>query len=300
MKRVVSVSLGSKSRDYRIIVELLGQEIAIERIGTDGDVARAKQLYEELDGQVDCLGIGGAVLNIDAVDRTYALPSVYKLIENVKRTPVVDGTGFKEVIERRMAQHLEEQVGREIIPKRALVCSATDRMGQARSFVEAGYEVVFGDLMFALGLPIPIRSLEGVRRLAHMLAPVVRHLPISMLYPTGEREDVNTPRFERWFRWATVIAGDCNYITHYMPLDLRGKVIATNTTTERDVELFRQRGVRYLLTSTPRLGKRSFGTNLMEAVLVALAGKGRPLERAEIEELVQQLGWGPNLERLNP
>lgn len=300
MKKVVSVSLGSKSRDYQITVELLGQEISIERVGTNGDVARAKQLYEELDGQVDCLGVGGAVLDIDGVDRKYALPSIYKLIENVNRTPVVDGTGFKGVIERQMAQYIEDKIGAEIAPKRALICSATDRMGQALSFVETGYEVVFGDLMFALGIPIPLRSLDGVRRLAHAMAPVVRHLPMSMLYPTGEREDINTPRFGKWFRWAQVIAGDCNYITHYMPLDVHGKIVATNTTTARDVQLFRERGVRYLVTSTPRLGARSFGTNLMESVLVALAGKGRALEHAEIEELLSALGWHPNLEKLNP
>jgi hypothetical protein len=29
-----------------------------------------------------------------------------------------------------------------------------------------------------------------------------------------------------------VIAGDCHYITRYMPDDLEGKVIVTNTTTQ--------------------------------------------------------------------
>jgi len=66
------------------------------------------------------------------------------------------------------------------------------------------------------------------------------------------------------------------------------------------VALFRERGVRYLVTSTPRLGTRSFGTNLMESVLVALAGKGRALQPAEVEEMIAALGWKPNIEALNP
>ena len=299
MKRVVSVSLGSKSRDYEITVELLGQEISIERMGTNGDVRSAKQLYEELDGQVDCLGVGGAVLALDAVDRTYEFPAVHKLIENVKKTPVVDGTGFKNVVERRMAQCILREIGDELEERTALITAAVDRMGLTRSFVEAGFDVVMGDLMFALGVPIPLHSLASLRRVAHVIGPVLRFLPMSAVYPTGEREDVNTPRFEKWFRWARVIGGDCNYTTRYMPLDMRGKIIATNTTTARDVALFRERGVSYLVTSTPRLGTRSFGTNLMEAVLVALAGKGRPLEPPEVEEMLQALGWHPNLEKLN-
>lgn len=299
MKRVVSVSLGSTSRDYKITVELLGQEIAIERIGTNGDTRKAKQIYEELDGQVDCLGVGGATLTFDAVGRSYKLPPIYKLIENVKHTPVVDGEGFKNIMERRMAPYILRELGDELETRTALITSAVDRMGLTRSFVDAGFDMVLGDLMFVLDIPIPLHSLTSLKRVVRIIGPVVRFFPMSMLYPTGEREDVNTPRFEKWFRWAQVIGGDCNYITRYMPLDMRGKIIATNTTTARDVALFRERGVRALVTSTPRLGTRSFGTNLMESVLVALAGKGRPLEPHEVEEMLGALGWHPNLEKLN-
>jgi len=54
---------------------------------------------------------------------------------------------------------------------------------------------------------------------------------------------------------------------------MRGKIVVTNTTTEQDVQEFRQAGIKYLVTSTPPCdGQRSFGTNLMEAALVAVAG----------------------------
>jgi len=36
MKRVVSVSLGSSRRDHKATLQLLGQEVTVERIGTDG------------------------------------------------------------------------------------------------------------------------------------------------------------------------------------------------------------------------------------------------------------------------
>jgi hypothetical protein len=303
MKRAVSVSLGSTSRDHRVVVELLGQEITIERIGTNGSVRRAKQLYEEFDsgvhGPVGCLGVGGAVLSFDTRDRSYTMPAVQRMVAGVQHTPVVDGSGFKNVVERRMAQRLLYEIGEELYPRTVLVSSAADRLGLALSFQEAGFELVLGDLMFALGLPIPLHGLDAFDRILNALGPVLRLLPMSLLYPTGEREDVNKPRFGRWFDWAKVIAGDCNYTTRYMPLDMRGKIVATNTTTPRDIELFRERGVRYLATSTPRMGERSFGTNLMEATLVALSGQGRPLRADEIEALIDELGWGTEILRLN-
>ncbi len=297
MKRVVSVSLGSSSRDHVATVELLGETISIERIGTDGDVQRAQALYQELDGQVDCLGVGGAVLTIASVRHSYTMASVEKLIQGVKHTPVVDGTGFKNVMELQMAAAIEQEIGAPA-QRHVLVPSALDRIGMTRSFADAGYAMIIGDLAFGLGIPASMRSLASLERVAALIGPIVRHLPMSMLYPTGKDEDRNEPRFEDWFAWATVIAGDCNYITHHMPHDMAGKIIATNTTTPRDVALFRERGVTHLVTSTPRIAGRTFGTNVMEAVVVALAGKSRPLTEAEMRSLLQELGWRPNVEQL--
>jgi hypothetical protein len=80
---------------------------------------------------------------------------------------------------------------------------------------------------------------------------------------------------------------------------MQGKIIATNTTTPADVEMFRKAGVKYLVTSTPVLDGRSFGTNMMEAALVAVSGKGRKLTLEELDQLLDQLGFAPNLQELN-
>jgi hypothetical protein len=84
-----------------------------------------------------------------------------------------------------------------------------------------------------------------------------------------------------------------------MPDHLPGKVIVTNTTTPEDVETFKKAGAKYLVTTTPVLEGRSFGTNMMEAALVAVSGKGRPLTWPEYDELLNKLGFEPQLQELN-
>jgi hypothetical protein len=130
--------------------------------------------------------------------------------------------------------------------------------------------------------------------------PVIGLMPISMLYPTGENQDENVPKYEKWFHYGPVIAGDFQYIRRNMPLDLAGKVIITNTTTASDVELLQARGVSYLVTSTPRIEGRSFGANVLEAALIAYAGKGRRLTDLELSALVQELNLKPDVQELNP
>jgi hypothetical protein len=299
VKRAVSISLGSVTRDKKVTITLFGEEITIERIGTDGDVEKAIQLYNDLDGEVDAFGVGGIDLGLNVAGRYYPLYDAQKLVAGVKQTPVVDGGGLKLTLERGIAQFIEQEIGDKVQPKRVLITAGVDRYGSAVSFDEMGYEIIFGDLGFALGIPIPIRSLRGLRFVARIIAPIAGRLPIDFLYPTGEKQEEIVPRFGDWYDWATVLSGDCLYIKHHMPERLDGKVVATNTTTPTDIEAFRQRGVRYLVTSTPRLEGRSFGTNMMEAALVAVAQKGRPLTTDELQDMLERLGLKPTVQPLN-
>lgn len=298
MKRAVSISLGSSKRNSAVELELLGERVCIERIGTDGDMERAAELYRELDGVVDAFGVGGTDLGLTVGDTYYRLHSISPLVRHVRATPLVDGSGLKNTLERRVAPYMDEHIAEDLHPRRVLLTSGADRWGMAMSFFDSGYEGVFGDLMFGLGLPIPLRSPTAIRRVAAVLIPVVSRLPFAWIYPTGEKQEKNTPKFGQWYDWATVIAGDCHFIKRFMPPRLDGKVICTNTTTPADVETFRKAGVRYLVTTTPRFEGRSFGTNMMEAMLVAVSGQGRKLTEAELNALIDRLAFHPTIEPL--
>lgn len=299
MKRAVSISIGSSRRDKAVELELLGEKVCIERRGTDGDMEKAAQLYKELDGKVDAFGVGGADLGVMVADKWYPLYSVHSMVRFIRQTPVVDGSGLKNTLENRLAPFIEATIGDYIQDKKAFVTLGVDRWGMSKSFLDAGYECIFGDLMFGLGLPFAVRSEKSLKSLAALLMPIAGRLPFEWVYPTGEKQEKRIPKWEKYYHWAMVVAGDCHYIKRHMPDRIEGKVIATNTTTPADVELFRQAGVKYLVTSTPVLEGRSFGTNMMEAALIAISGKGRKLTRMELNELLDRLGFEPQLQELN-
>ena len=298
MKHAVSVSLGSSERDKQVEIELLGERVLVERRGTDGDIAKATALFTELDGQVDALGVGGIDLWVKMDDKTWNISAAHKLVKGVKQTPVVDGSGLKNTLESHAAETLIAELGPAYSQGRVLFTAAIDRYGMTKSFVAQGYEAVFGDLMFALGIPIPMRKFSTFQWVAQLLAAPATKLPISVLYPTGDKQDEIVPKFGKWYAWATVIAGDCHYIKRHMPDDLAGKVIVTNTTTPKDMEMFKQRGVTHVLTTTPVLDGRSFGTNMMEAAITAVSGKKRPLTDAELNDILTQLDLKPTIHHL--
>ena len=295
MKRAVSISLGSSERDKAVEIDLLGERVRLERIGTDGDMARARRMFAELDGQVDAFGVGGTDLGVLVGTSYYALHSVAGLVKDVRRTPYVDGGGLKMTLERNVAALIDERCAPS--PKRVLFTSAADRWGMAMSFFDAGYACVFGDLMFALGLPVPLRSPGQLKWAARIVMPVAGRLPFSWIYPTGEKQEQRQPKYGSRYAWASVLAGDCHYIKRHMPDRLDGKTVCTNTTPD-DVARFREAGVRWLVTTTPVLDGRSFGTNMMEAAIVAAAGKGRRLTQDELANIIVELQLRPTVQDL--
>jgi len=288
MKRAVSISLGSSSRDKRVVVNLKGQEIIVERVGTDGDIEKARRLYNELDGQVDAFGVGGVDLYLRLDEREYPLHAVLKLVSGVKQTPLVDGRGLKHTLERRVFEMAEADLGGIPKFKQAFVPVAIDRLGLALAAESVSDVIILGDLMVALGIPIPVKGIPAFKRVARIMLPFVSHFPMSMLFYGSDGAE-QKPKYTRFFQDSDLLAGDFLFMRKYMPNDLSGKTLVTNTTTEDNIQLLRDRGVKRVITTTPRYEGRSFGTNMMEAALTVYAGKGRPLTDSELNILIDEL-----------
>jgi len=299
-KHVISVSLGSSKRDHTVTVEILGEEFTIERRGTDGDQAKAIALIKELDGKVDAFGLGGTDLYLSAANRRYILRSSLPLVQAAQKTPIVDGSGLKNTLERRAIKYLEENEILKFTGRRVLVVSAMDRFGMAEALEEAGANLILGDLIFSLGINIPVHSIKTIARLARILMPVISRLPLSVIYPTGEKQEQIEPKYLKYYEWAEIVAGDFHYIRRYLPPRIEDKIIVTNTVTAEDVALLKERGAAMLVTTTPELKGRSFGTNVMEAVLVAASGK-RPedLSMEDYHAMLEKIGFVPRVERLS-
>jgi hypothetical protein len=102
MKRAISISLGSSKRDKQVTIKFKNEDILVERVGTNGDLAKARQIFLKLDGKVDAFGVGGVDLFLRLDEREYPLRAALKLVKGVTKTPLCDGRGLKHTLERRV------------------------------------------------------------------------------------------------------------------------------------------------------------------------------------------------------
>ncbi len=305
MKKILSISVGSSSRDHTTRHVFLDQECELSRQGTDGDFNKAVQRYAELDGKVDAFGVGGVEFFLRVGKRRYYFRDVKRIRKAIKISKVGDGNGVKGILERRafaaLEKHLNEKENKTLQGMPALLTTAVDRYGMGEAMVDAGLDLTIGDLMFALGLPIPVRKLSTVRLIAGVLLPVITQMPFSWFYALGSEQDKPPQqKWDKYYQQAQVLGGDFIQIRQYMPNDLTGKIVVTNTTTAKNVEELRKRNLHILVTVTPRLEGRSFGTNVMEGTLLALMDKPQSeVTEADFRNLIEQIPLEPNIEVLN-
>jgi len=303
LKKIVSVSLGSSKRDHRVQVELLGEQFDISRLGTDGNFDRALTVLGELDGKVDAIGLGGIDVYLYVGEKRFAIVDGQKLVDAVKTTPVLDGSGLKNTLERETVRAL---AGEGLIKKDmgVLMVSSLDRFGMAEALYEMGCRMTYGDLIFTMGMTYPINTVEELAEIADKVLPDLVKMPFHMLYPTGKKQESQDEekvrRFADYYHNADVVAGDFHLIRRFMPDNMKGQLILTNTTTAADVDFLKEKGVGTLVTTTPAYEGRSFGTNVFEAAMVAILEK--PVEEIQPQDyldLMKKLNFKPRIQTIN-
>ena len=69
---------------------------------------KAMELIRSLDGQVAAFGLGGIDLYIYAGTKRYVIRDAAKIASVAQKTPVVDGSGLKNTLERKVITYLRE------------------------------------------------------------------------------------------------------------------------------------------------------------------------------------------------
>lgn len=298
VKHIVGVSIGSSERDHKSKIELLGEEVVLERIGTDGDINKAVEIIKELDGKVDAFGMGGIDLYLAGATKQYIFREAKKIARAAVKTPLVDGTGLKTVLEPMAVDHMKDVIGYDMTGKDVLLVCAVDRIGLAEAFVRHGANLVCGDLIFSIGIPLEIKSIRTLKRAASMLLPMISKLPFKWVYPSGEKQDQHksTNKYSRYYNGKDIIAGDFHFINKYIPEKVEGQVIVTNTVTAKDVEDLKKRGASMLVTTTPHIDGRSYGTNVIEAMLVSFIDKPKnEITPEDYKEMIRKMEIKPSV-----
>ena len=84
-------------------------------------------------GKVDAIGLGGCDRYVYVGDRRYSFRQIDQFARLAKTTPVVDGSGVKNTLERKTIHYLQDNAILDFKGRKVLVVCSVDRFGMAQT-----------------------------------------------------------------------------------------------------------------------------------------------------------------------
>lgn len=297
-KQILSLHLGPVE-DTTQEIRLLGQTLAVRRIGVDGNQERVADLIREYDGKVDAIALEGmsAKLSLGSATVTHAVGD--QLRKAAKQTPVLDGGGIRGALERWAVRLASEAQPGLFSQKKVLMVPGLNHRGLAAALEEKAIEVNYADPMIYFRLPAPLGSHVGLDRGAGPVLAQLKDEPFRRIFPLAGAPGVE--RAAAPFSAADVLAGDMGAIRRYAPAELKHKIIVVESATDEDLADLRSRGADLVITAMPWENNdvARLPSAVIEAAFVAL----RPDPTAPPTEdtylnLMADLVWTPKIVHL--
>ncbi|GAB4530183.1 MAG: serine carboxypeptidase [Anaerolineales bacterium] len=304
MKKILVIHLGN-SEEEQTVANILGQDVQVVRIGAGGDIERVRAMLHSWDGKVDAIGLDGypRELNLAGYRMTHALHA--SLFTEGISTPLVDGSGVRNSLESWSLILAERAQPGLFSKKRVLMVPGMNHQNLVRGMRNYTEEIRYADPVIYFALPdFPLFTSPNLAaRIALPTLEQLKDAPPRRIAPQAGTP--GTPRTEKPFLWADVLAGDIGAIRRYAPAKLKRKIVVVEWASAEDLADLKQRGASIVVNLIPKLdgdGDMDHRSAAMiEALLVALRpNPEQPLTENTYLDMVAELAWQPVLHFLQP
>jgi predicted amino acid dehydrogenase len=304
VKQIISISLGPAEDDYQIDTRFLDQRFSIQRLGTDGDYDRARELLLQWNKKADAIGIGGIQFPYEIGSRKTPDRAAAELLELAEQlhTPVTTGDILRGVSHEWALRHTQFVFGNNYFDNaRVLFLSGRTNARLARVMGEFTDNLQFADPVLEEGLPRLITSARELslytgsvrdalrwvpgRRLVSDAAPV-RKAAEYLLHTAVKKASVLVVPYYRFFQ----------YLEPFSSEELEGKTIITTTAYDDRISYLAERGVATIIDTTPKIFERVVGVSVLEALFLAARDLGAKENRNdELLEIISEMEMSPNI-----
>jgi len=280
MKKILSISLGSKKYDYEFKTQFLGKSFFIKRLGTDGNIDLAADMLIDMQHEYDAIGL--ASLNYkkySGIKKFFNTDSdlLKRMIKEIK-IPVTTGQHLRKVAHQWTIDHIQHRLGNYFDNIRVLFLSGVINSTIIEALSEYTDNLVFADLLLDHGIPRLLNSINEFKIYSKGINNALEFFPSKIisknLYTITSLNDF---LFQNAIKNANVIVIPNNMFFDYIKdttlMQLSGKIIITSTVYDERLTFLRQRNVNVVIDATPKVLERIVGFNILEAMIILFYSK---------------------------
>ena len=302
MKKVVSVSLGSSSKDHNFQTRFLGKDFAVSRVGADGDSGKAWELLRRHQSDADAIGLGMIQDHFDIGSRRHVHKETERLLKVVTRVPVTTGASLRRLLQVRAVRHVQRQLGKYFNNNLVLFLNGIVNYDMARAMSDYTPNLKFADAVLDTGSPVVLTSLDQLElyaRGAQIAGSVIPRaaIPSRQLAKLPGLSALRKEILNREMAKCHVIVGTFDDLATFgTPESLEGKTLITSAIDDDRLEFFKDCGVNLVVDVSPKLFDTVVGLNTIEAmILAALDTTSEELGDHDLEEIIEELKIEPRL-----
>lgn len=304
MKTIAAVDLknGKKSADDR--VRFFGKAFHIIHIAAGGDMEAVADALEQFDGRADALALENILFHSGVVSESLRDQQEKKIRELCRffRTPVATGRLLHTVCRKWTMDRLQQVTGDDLFEESAvLFTSGLADAAIAQWLLEFTDTFFFCDPILSGGIPKILHSIEDLRLYADYVHPLTERVSAKkMADKTFFLNACNRHMVSAGIKSADVVVvphprfsediGGCGID------ELDGKTVITAAVSADRRNFLKQRGVRMVIDTLPKMAERVFGPGVLEAMVMIASGKTLPsLAVRDIENTLADLQATPRV-----
>lgn len=293
---VVNVSLTAPDRDFDEKVTFLGQDFRIVRIGTSGDVGKARDLVISWAEDAAAIAVTGIREARAAGLYDGELEAITKVKQATDAVPVADGHALRDVLQEWSIRHVQLEMPGFFTNARTVVLGGLNHDRTTRILREYTSNLEFADPLLRLDVPAKLDSSPALGLAADVGVRAMRRLPNTVqaqVKAPGQR--ASHGRARKAARDADVVVATYDELIGFGLEDLAGKTLVSSSISDERLAELGSRGVDMVLDSTPQPFDVTVNTALLEAMMLATASGGSELTNDDLLDMIVAAGLQPRL-----
>ncbi|WP_180125859.1 dehydrogenase [Rhodoferax sp. BLA1] len=272
MKTVIGISLGSSARNFEFSTRFLGESLRVQRLGTDGSLAKASKLVKTWDKRADAIGLGVLKDSYKAGSHRFVDKDSAKLKSVAHKAPATMGGPLGDILQEWALRHTQVALGHYFNNARVLFFSGLKNYKLAMSMAEYTSNLQFADPLTQLAVPKLLTSLQALQLYASG-AHYVKDWSLPSALSSGPVKEWTRFLLRKAMQKASVIVAPVHELDEFGLEELAGKTIITSTVSDERLASFAAKGVHLVIDGAPVLHGHSLGPDLLDAMICAASGK---------------------------
>jgi len=304
VKKIINISLGPETEDYKLETEFRGQEFSIQRFGTSEDLTKAEDLLLKWNKRADVICISGIKYPSTLGTNGVTHKKTKELLELCDRlhTVVTTGETLNRVSQEWSVRNIQFQKGNNYFNNaNVLFFSGMANATLAKVMSEYTDNLVFADPIIENKIPKTLNSIKELEFYANKAQSFLKKFPIGKFASSKKQiKSLNNYQLKQAIKKANILVipheGFYDYLELCMGEELEEKTIITTTVYDDRVDLLTQLGVEVIIDTTPQLIEPVVEDVVIEALMIATfdVQKGKEM-KADLLEIISEQRLDPKI-----